>query len=71
MSRDMSRSVVSRDMSQCLETCLGLETVSGHDFSKSRSRRYEVLISVSSRDLEVSENELVSCVVVFDSSLQN
>jgi len=48
-----ARAVVSQDMSR-------LETVSGHYFSKSRSRRSEV--SISSRYLEVLENGHVSAV---------
>jgi len=47
-----------------LATCL----VSRHYFSKSRSRRSEVSISVSSRHLEVSENGNVSAVFFYFSN---
>ena len=52
-----SRAVVSRDMSRSRDS---LETQFFKVSVSSRSRRCEVSVSVSSRHLEVSENERVS-----------
>ena len=53
----LTRAVVSRDMSRSRDS---LETQFFKVSVSSRSRRCEVSVSVSSRHLEVSENERVS-----------
>jgi len=60
-----SRALVSRDMSRLETLFFKVCLVSRNYFSKSRSRRYEVSVSVSSRHLEVSENGDISQYLLF------